>query len=176
MKIKKTKLEGCFLIKPDVYLDTRGFFLESYNVKRYKDFDLSQNYKQDNFSKSNKNVLRGIHFQKKKPQAKLFFASYGKVRDVVVDWRKSSKTYLKHETFILSDKNKLQVYIPPGFGHGFLTLSEFALCHYKCTNYYNPKDDATIIWNDKSINVAWGIKKPILSKKDANGLEYKTYI
>jgi dTDP-4-dehydrorhamnose 3,5-epimerase len=149
--------------------------MESYNAQRYKNLGLNIDYKQDNFSKSKKNVLRGIHFQKKKPQAKLFYTSYGEVRDVVVDLRKSSKTYLKHEIFTLSDTNKLQVYIPPGFGHGFLTISEVALCHYKCTNYYNPSDDATIIWNDELIKINWGIKKPILSKKDANGLEYKLF-
>lgn len=176
MKINKTKLNGCYIIKPKIFPDKRGFFFESYNIKNFKKKNITTNFKQDNFSKSKKNVLRGLHFQKKKPQAKLFYVSYGKVLDVVVDLRKKSNTFLKHEKFIISDQNKNQIYIPPGFAHGFLVLSEIAVCHYKCTNYYEPEDDGSIVWNDKSLNINWKIKNPILSEKDKQGMNLNFYI
>lgn len=176
MKINKTKLNGCYIIKPKIFPDKRGFFFESYNIKNFKKKNITTNFKQDNFSKSKKNVLRGLHFQKKKPQAKLFYVSYGKVLDVVVDLRKKSNTFLKHQKFIISDQNKNQIYIPPGFAHGFLVLSEIAVCHYKCTNYYEPEDDGSIVWNDKSLNINWKIKNPILSEKDKQGMNLNFYI
>ena len=173
MRVEKTKLQDCLIIKPRIYLDNRGFFYESFNKNVHAKNNLITNYKQDNFSRSKKNVLRGLHFQKKKPQAKLFYVSYGKVVDVVVDLRKKSTTYLKHQKIFLSSKNKKQIYIPPGFAHGFLVLSEYAMCHYKCTKYFDPKDDQSIIWNDSIINIKWGVEKPILSKKDSNGIKFK---
>ena len=136
MKLFKTELKDCYVVQPRVFNDKRGFFFESYNKLNFKKNKLINNFVQDNFSQSKKNVLRGLHFQKKKPQAKFFYVTIGKVLDVVLDLRKSSKTYLKHQKFILSDKNKKQIYIPPGFAHGFLVLSDTALCNYKCDNYY----------------------------------------
>lgn len=171
MKIFKTKLNDCLIINPSIFPDHRGFFFESFNKNNFEKYNLITRFKQDNFSKSKKNVLRGLHFQKRKPQAKLFYVSLGRVMDVVVDLRKNSKTYLKHQKFILSSKNYKQIYIPPGFAHGFLVLSKVALCHYKCTNYYDPSDDGSILWNDKKLNISWNIKKPILSEKDKKGLE-----
>lgn len=176
MKIIKTKLNDCLIIKPKIFPDKRGFFYESFNIKNFKKNNLDTSFKQDNFSKSKKNVLRGLHFQKKKPQAKFFYVSMGKVLDVVVDLRKKSKTFLKHQKFIISSQNRRQIYIPPGFAHGFLVLSDFALCHYKCTNYYDPNDDGSIVWNDKHLNINWNIKYPILSKKDREGMSLKYYI
>jgi dTDP-4-dehydrorhamnose 3,5-epimerase len=176
MKITKTKLEDCLIIKPKIFLDKRGFFYESFNIKSFKKNNIPTIYKQDNFSKSKKNVLRGLHFQKKKPQAKFFYVSFGKVLDVVVDLRKKSKTFLRYQKFIISSQNKHQIYIPPGFAHGFLVLSEIALCHYKCTNYYDPEDDGSIVWNDKSLNINWNIKNPILSDKDKDGMNLNFYI
>ena len=176
MKIIKTKIDDCYLIEPKVFPDSRGFFFESYNELKFSEKKLKTNFKQDNFSKSKKNVLRGLHFQKKKPQAKLFYVSDGKILDVIVDLRKKSKTYLQHEQFILSAVNKRQIYIPPGFAHGFLVLSKTATCHYKCSNYYDPQDDGSIIWNDKTLAINWKIKKPILSEKDAQGLQLKNII
>lgn len=170
MKLFKTELKDCYLVEPRVFNDNRGFFFESYNKLNFKKNKLINNFVQDNFSQSKKNVLRGLHFQKKKPQAKFFYVTFGKVLDVVLDLRKSSKTYLKHQKFILSDKNKKQIYIPPGFAHGFLVLSDRAFCNYKCDNYYDPSDDGSIIWNDKDLNIKWGIKNPILSDKDKKGL------
>tara|TARA_E500000178_G_scaffold351658_1_gene413260 strand:+ start:521 stop:1051 length:531 start_codon:yes stop_codon:yes gene_type:complete len=171
MKIFKTKLKDCLIIKPTVFPDHRGFFFESFNKNNFKKNNLITTFKQDNFSLSKKNVLRGLHFQKKKPQAKLFYVSYGKVMDVVVDLRKNSKTYLKHQKFIVSSFNHHQIYIPPGFAHGFLVISKIAYCHYKCTNYYDPKDDGSIAWYDKKLNINWNIRKPILSDKDKKGLK-----
>jgi len=176
MRVIKTKLEDCLIIKPRVFPDKRGFFYESFNTKNFKKNKINTNFKQDNFSKSKKNVLRGLHFQKKKPQAKFFYVSLGKVLDVVVDLRKKSKTFLKHQKFIVSSQNKHQIYIPPGFAHGFLVLSEVAYCHYKCTNYYDPEDDASIVWNDESLNINWKIKSPILSTKDKEGMNLNKYI
>ena len=176
MRVIKTKLDGCLIIKPKVFPDKRGFFYESFNIKNFKKNKINTNFKQDNFSKSKKNVLRGLHFQRKKPQAKFFYVSSGKVMDVVVDLRKNSKTFLKYQKFIISSDNRHQIYIPPGFAHGFLVLSKIAICHYKCTNYYDPDDDGSIVWNDENLNINWNIKKPILSDKDKEGMNLKNLI
>jgi dTDP-4-dehydrorhamnose 3,5-epimerase len=173
MKIFKTKFQECYIIVPNVFPDKRGVFFEAFNKSKFKDKKLINSFNQDNFSKSKKNVLRGMHFQKKNPQAKFFYVTYGKVMDVVIDLRKNSKTFLKHQKFILSEKNHKQIYIPPGFAHGFLVLSDFAHCHYKCDNYYDPNDDGSILWNDKDINIKWNIKNPIISEKDRKGLNIK---
>lgn len=170
MNIIKTKLKDCVIIQPDVFDDERGFFLETFQSKRYaNDADISLPFVQDNHSRSLKGVLRGLHFQKTKPQGKLVRVVSGKVYDVAVDLRNNSQSYGKWEAVILSEENKLQFWIPPGFAHGFLVLSDSADFEYKCTSYYEPNDEETLLWNDPTLNIPWPIKEPRLSDKDANG-------
>ena len=167
-----TGIEGLYVIKPTVYEDERGFFLENYNKKDFKELGITNEFVQDNHSKSKKGVLRGLHFQLKNPQAKLVRVTKGKVFDVAVDLRKNSNTYGKYYGVILSDENKLQLFIPKNFAHGFLVLSEEAEFIYKCDDYYNPNDESGIIWNDSKININWpleligGIEKIVQSDKD----------
>lgn len=167
MEISKTKLRDCIVIKPDVYSDNRGCFFEAYKEDLYKKrCGIKEKFVQDNMSQSEKNVLRGLHFQKNNPQGKLVTVTSGVVFDVAVDLRPNSKTYGMYESLILSNENKLQFYIPPGFAHGFFVLSDYASFFYKCTNYYDSSDEGGIIWNDKSLNINWPVSNPILSKKD----------
>ena len=167
MEITKTKLEGCIVIKPTVFGDERGYFFESYHEDRYKlEAGIKEKFVQDNCSSSLKNVLRGLHFQKEKPQGKLVTVTRGEVFDVAVDLRPESGTFGKYESIILSENNKLQFYIPPGFAHGFVVLSDNAEFQYKCTDFYDPQDEGGIIWNDPDINIKWPITTPILSNKD----------
>lgn len=166
----KTKIDGVYLLTPVVYSDIRGKFLESYNQQKYKKLlKIKKNFVQDNCSISKKGVIRGIHYQEKYKQGKLIRVSRGSVYDVVVDIRKKSKTFGLWESFKLNAKNMHQLYIPPGLAHGFLSLSDETIFEYKCTNYYNPKYEKTIIWNDRFLNIFWPIKNPILSKKDKKG-------
>lgn len=170
-KFIKTDIEGLYIIEPTVFGDNRGFFMETYNYKEFKENGLDMIFVQDNHSKSKKGVLRGIHFQNKYPQGKLVRVINGTVFDVGVDLRKDSKTYGKWFGLILSAKNKRQFYIPPQFGHGFLVLSDEAEFVYKCTDYYNPEDEGGIIWNDSDININWPIDyigNVLLSDKDKN--------
>ncbi len=168
MKVLKTKLDDCVIIEPKIFSDARGFFLETYRDSYYSDLaGISIPFVQDNHSRSSKGVLRGLHFQKKKPQGKLVRVVSGKVFDVAVDIRKDSKTYGKWDSVILSGDNKKQFWVPPGFAHGFLVLSDFADFEYKCTDYYNPEDEHSILWNDPSLAISWPNKDPIISNKDA---------
>ena len=173
MKIFKTKIQGLALIQPKKFFDKRGYFFESYNSKAYSKIGLKSLFAQDNFSISKKNVLRGLHFQNKKPQGKLVSVIRGSILDVVVDIRKNSKTFGNHQAFILSEKNCKQLWIPKNFAHGFLTLSSNTIVNYKCTDFYDPKDQNTIIWNDKILGINWPTKKPILSEKDKKGILFK---
>ena len=160
------------IIEPEVYKDSRGYFLENWNKKTFKNFTkLDVNFVQDNQSQSSKGVLRGLHYQISKPQGKLVSIIYGEVLDVVVDLRKSSPTFGKHLTINLSEKNHKQIWIPPGCAHGFLVLSEFAYCTYKVTEYYSSKDEQCIIWNDPDLNIDWQLKNinPKISSKDLEG-------
>lgn len=167
MKITRTKLEGCIIIEPKVFGDERGYFLESYHQERYeKVAGIQEQFVQDNRSRSRRGVLRGLHFQKTKPQGKLVTVTSGKVFDVAVDLRPESSTFGQHESVILTEENHLQFYIPPGFAHGFLVLSDIAEFQYKCTSYYDPMDESGIMWNDPDIAIDWPIKIPTLSKKD----------
>ncbi len=169
MKIIKTSLAGCSIIEPKVFGDDRGFFLETFHLKRYSEIaGIDFNFVQDNHSRSSKNVLRGLHFQKTKPQGKLVRVSRGKVFDVAVDIRKDSDTFGKWESVILSEENKKQFWVPPGFAHGFMVLSDIADFEYKCTDFYDPLDEGCILWNDSDINIIWPLDSPILSKKDAH--------
>ncbi len=169
IKTSFLSINGCMIIEPDVFGDNRGFFLESYNRKKYKDIGINFDFVQDNHSRSSKGVLRGLHMQLLKPQGKLVRVVSGEVFDVAVDLRKSSKTYLNWYSIILSSENKKQFWIPPGFAHGFLVLSEFADFEYKCTEYYDPDDEITIRWDDPLIGIKWPLKDLIISEKDMNG-------
>lgn len=165
----KTPIEGLYVVEPKVFEDERGYFMETYNYNDFKKAGLDMIFVQDNQSKSKKGVLRGLHFQKKHPQGKLVRVISGEVFDVAVDIRKDSPTYKKWYGIILSGENKKQFYIPPGFAHGFLVLSDEAEFAYKCTDFYHPEDEGRIAWNDPEIGIKWpvhNIEKIILSKKD----------
>ena len=163
----KTEIEGVYVIEPKVFGDNRGYFMETYNEQEFKNNGLDYNFVQDNQSKSKKGVLRGLHFQKTHPQAKLVRVLEGEVFDVAVDLRKGSKTYGKWVGVILSEENKKQFMIPRGFAHGFVVLSETAVFAYKCDDFYHPEDEGGIMWNDPDINIEWPYKgELLLSEKD----------
>ena len=169
MNVIKTKLKDCVIIEPRVFGDERGFFLETFQADRYVDLaGISLPFVQDNHSRSSKGVLRGLHFQKTKPQGKLVRVVRGEVYDVAVDLRSGSATYGQWEAVILSEENKTQFWVPPGFAHGFVVLSETADFEYKCTDYYDPSDEGSLLWNDPNLNIPWPIDNPKLSEKDAN--------
>jgi len=174
MKVTESGIKGVFIIEPDVYEDDRGFFMETFHNERYRKLlGINLDFVQDNISRSSKNVLRGMHFQKNYPQGKIVKASRGEILDVVVDLRKGSPTYGTWESFRLSEKNKLQVWIPPGFAHGFLVMSDSADIDYKCTEYYHPEDELCLMWNDPEVAIDWTINEPIVTGKDKKGLSLK---
>ena len=167
MRVSHTKLKGCVIIEPQVFGDERGFFLETFQAARYEQkagIDLA--FVQDNHSRSSKGVLRGLHFQKTKPQGKLVRVIRGEVYDVALDIRKESQTFGEWEGVILSEDNKKQFWVPPGFAHGFVVLSDTADFEYKCTDYYDPSDEGSILWSDPDLDIPWPIANPILSPKD----------
>tara|TARA_Y100001935_G_scaffold197392_1_gene165602 strand:+ start:48 stop:566 length:519 start_codon:yes stop_codon:yes gene_type:complete len=163
----RTNIEGLFLIKTKIFKDNRGFFKE---IERNR--ILKKKFIFDCFSFSKKNTLRGLHLQRKKSQAKIITVAHGKILDVVVDLRKNSKTYGKHFAIKISQNSNFSLLIPEHFAHGFLCLSKSCGIYYKCTNYRDEKSETTIKWNDESLKINWPIKKPILSKKDRNGLNF----
>jgi dTDP-4-dehydrorhamnose 3,5-epimerase len=170
MKFIKNKIEGLIIIEPTVFGDERGYFLESYNQKKFEEVVGKTSFVQDNESKSSKGVLRGLHFQKPPfEQSKLVRCIEGEVLDVAVDIRKKSKTYGQHVAVLLSGENKRQLFVPRGFAHGFLVLSDSATFAYKVDNRYAPEFDAGIRWNDKQLNIQWGMEDIIVkvSAKDA---------
>ena len=170
MKVSETELKGVLLIQPDVFGDERGFFLESFNKERYKQAGIEFNFVQDNLSKSKKGTIRGLHYQVgEMAQGKLCYVINGKVLDVAVDIRFGSKTFGKHITHILNSQNKNQIWIPPGFAHGFSVLSEEAIFAYKCTQVYSKEHERAILYNDPEIGIDWQVKNPIVSEKDLNG-------
>ncbi|MFQ1054179.1 dTDP-4-dehydrorhamnose 3,5-epimerase [Gilliamella apicola] len=170
MQVIETEIPDVKIINPKVFGDQRGFFLETYEQKRYQEMlNINLTFVQDNHSRSQKNVLRGLHFQKENPQGKLVRVVRGEVFDVAVDIRKDSSTYGKWVGVILSEDNKSQLWIPPGLAHGFLVLSDIADFEYKCTNYYDPNSEGCLLWNDPTININWPITTPILSDKDRLG-------
>lgn len=169
MKKLSTSLPGVFVIEPDVFSDKRGFFLETYNRERYSGIGISDEFVQDNLSRSKKGVIRGLHYQINKPQSKLVWVPEGEIYDVAVDLRKGSPSFGKWTGVELSAENKRQLYIPSGFAHGFLVISESALVSYKCSELYHPESERGIIWNDPDIAISWGaINTPVLSIKDGN--------
>lgn len=177
MEFKKTTLEGAWLIKPEVFKDNRGFFLESYSEKKFKEQGIDIDFVQDNHSMSAKaGVLRGMHFQKPPySQTKLIRVIKGKVYDVILDLRKDSPTFGKWEGFELSAENFLMLLIPKGFAHGFQTLEDNTEFIYKCDEFYHPEADAGIIWNDRDLKINWPITVPILSEKDQKHPEFKNF-
>jgi dTDP-4-dehydrorhamnose 3,5-epimerase len=171
MKVIDTELPEVKLIEPKVFGDERGYFLESYNQKAFQEaLGLDLEFVQDNHSFSRKNVLRGLHYQLTRPQGKLIRVLHGEVYDVAVDMREGSPNFGKHAAFRLSGDNKRMAWIPPGFAHGFLVLSETVDFLYKCTDFYNGADDRCLLWNDPAVGIQWPLEdKPLLSPKDAEG-------
>ena len=175
MNIKQTEIPEVFIIEPHIFGDERGFFLESYNKKSFiEKAGIAADFVQDNHSRSAQNVLRGLHYQIQQPQGKLVRVVVGKVFDVAVDIRKNSPTFGQWVSCILSAENKRQLWIPPGFAHGFLVLSEAAEFFYKTTDYYAPQHERTILWNDPDLAIDWPLTtEPILSKKDQTGQQLR---
>ena len=172
----KTDIDGVTIIEPTLFGDDRGYFMETYNYNEFKTAGLDMEFVQDNQSKSKRGVLRGLHFQKNNPQGKLVRVVSGEVFDVAVDIRKNSSTYGKWVGVVLNTENKRQFYIPEGFAHGFLVLSETAEFVYKCTRFYDPSDEGGIMWNDLDIGIDWPMSKDmklILSDKDKKNLNFR---
>lgn len=167
----KTKIRNLYIIEPKVFGDNRGYFMESYNKNDFFEAGLTMEFVQDNESRSKKGVLRGLHFQTKHTQGKLVRVTEGAVFDVAVDLRKGSPTYGQWEGILLTAENKRQFYVPEGFAHGFLVLSDYATFNYKCTDFYAPEYDGGVLWNDPDVGIEWpldGIEEVILSEKDKN--------
>jgi dTDP-4-dehydrorhamnose 3,5-epimerase len=166
MRFIQTDIEGVVIVEPAVHRDERGFFLETYHARRFEEAGLPGTFVQDNHSRSVRGTLRGLHAQRLHPQGKLVRAIQGEVFDVAVDIRPGSPTFRKWVAVVLSAENFRQVYVPPGFLHGFCVLSEHAEVIYKCTELYVPGDELGVIWNDPEIGIRWPIAEPILSAKD----------
>jgi len=167
MNIEETKLSGVLILEPKVFTDDRGYFFEIWNSTHYKQSGIPGPFVQDNISFSKKGILRGLHFQYPQSQGKLIQVLSGEVLDVVVDIRAGSPTYGQWVGEVLSESNHRQMYVPPGFAHGYCVTSEAALFSYKCTDFYNPSTEHGIIWNDPDIGIEWPIAQPVLSTKDA---------
>lgn len=178
MEIKTCDIEGLLIISPKIFEDERGYFFESFSDKKIKELTgLSLHFVQDNESKSNKNVLRGLHFQKPPfDQGKLVRVIKGKVLDVAVDIRQNSPTYGKYFSIELTEENKTMLWIPPGFAHGFSTMENNTIFSYKCTNYYSPDYEGCILWNDPVIAINWKNTSPIISEKDKLGQEFINFV
>jgi len=168
MKVIETALPGVLIIEPKAFGDHRGFFLETFQVERYREAGITLPFVQDNHSRSQRGVLRGLHFQRTRPQGKLVSVSRGAVYDVAVDIDPSSATYGKFVGVELNDDNHRQMWVPPGYAHGFCVLSEVADFQYKCTDFYFPADEGGLAWNDPDVGIPWPITEPQLSAKDVN--------
>jgi dTDP-4-dehydrorhamnose 3,5-epimerase len=177
MEIKEERIKGLFSIQPKVFGDYRGYFLESFSEKKYTEFLGNIKFVQDNQSLSSKGVLRGLHFQNPPfDQGKLVQVIKGSVIDVSVDIRKKSPTYGEYCSIILTEKEKNQVWIPPGFAHGFCAIEDNTIFSYKCSNYYSPENECCILWNDKTLNIDWIIENPTISEKDKKGIEFLNFV
>jgi dTDP-4-dehydrorhamnose 3,5-epimerase len=173
LKILKTELEGVLIIEPDFFPDSRGFFFESFNKKKYEDAGMNFEFVQDNISKSNKGTVRGLHYQVGEfAQGKLCQVLTGSVMDVAVDIRSGSPTYGKHVAVELTGANHKQIWIPPGFAHGFSVLEDDTIFSYKCTAFYSKIDERAILYNDAELNIDWKIKEPIVSEKDLEAKKF----
>lgn len=166
MKVIETKLAGVLIIEPKVFGDHRGFFKETYQGERYAEAGIDLPFVQDNHSRSQKGVLRGLHLQKTRPQGKLVSCSRGVVYDVAVDVNPQSETFGRYVGVELAEDNNRQLWIPPGYAHGFCVLSDVADFQYKCTDLYFPEDEGGLIWNDPEVEIDWPIEQPALSEKD----------
>ncbi|MBN3117026.1 dTDP-4-dehydrorhamnose 3,5-epimerase [Pectobacterium brasiliense] len=174
MQVIDTAIYGAKIIQPKVFGDARGFFLETFEKRRYQEMlDIDVDFVQDNHSRSSKGVLRGLHFQKTKPQGKLVRVVRGEVFDVAVDIRQDSPSYGEWCGVTLSEENKTQFWLPPGLAHGFVVLSDTADFEYKCTDYYDPSDEGCLLWNDPDVGIEWPIADPLLSEKDKLGKLFK---
>ena len=168
MNVIQTKLKDCVIIEPKIFGDHRGFFLETFQAERYREMaGITLPFVQDNHSRSAKGVLRGLHFQQTKPQGKLVRVVSGEVYDVAVDIRQDSPSFGQWEGVLLSEENKRQFWVPPGFAHGFVVLSDTADFEYKCTDYYDPSDEGSLIWNDSALAITWPLDNPTLADKDS---------
>ena len=175
MEIVKTPIAGVVVIKPKVFGDARGYFVETWHEERYVKAGLNCRFVQDNHSTSRRNVVRGLHYQKAFAQGKLVSVSLGNVFDVAVDIRPGSPTFGKWYGCELSADNQHQLWIAPGLAHGFAVLSELAHFHYKCTEYYHPEVEACLRWDDPELGIVWPVEKPILSENDKNGMSFAEY-
>ncbi len=176
MRVIDTDIHDVKIIEPKVFGDERGFFLETFQARRYQEnAGINLTFVQDNYSRSTKGVLRGLHFQKNKAQGKLVRVVRGEVFDVAVDIRTNSPTFGRWVSVILSEENKRQFWVPPGFAHGFVVLSDSADFEYKCTDYYDPSDEGCLIWNDPTLAITWPLDKPVLSAKDQAGLRFDEF-
>lgn len=176
MRIEKTNIEGLLIIQPQVFKDERGYFLESFNAIKLSEVDFGSTFIQDNESLSQKNVVRGLHFQNPPfAQGKLVRVIKGAVLDVALDIRKNSPTYGQHFAIELNEENKTMFWIPPGFAHGFSTLQDNTIFSYKCTNVYNKNAEGCILWNDSDLGINWKINNPIISEKDKLGEKFKQF-
>ena len=174
MKIIQAKFPYVLALEPKVFEDNRGCFMELYNEARYKAAGVPESFVQDNLSVSKKNVLRGLHYQLKHPQGKLVSVVYGKVFDVVVDIRKGSPYFGQWLGFELSDENYRQVFVPPGYAHGYVSLSDKVVFHYQCTDYYHPEDEHAVLWSDSDLAIVWSHEgSPLISPKDRAALPLK---
>ena len=171
MKIIKTKFKGLLIIKRPTYVDNRGFLRELFEQKKFK-----KKFVFDYFSLSKKNVIRGLHFQYKDPQTKIISVISGKIFDVVLDCRKNSKTFGRYFTIKISSKDNVSLYIPEGFAHGFCSLADNTILHYKNSDYRNKNFDMGILWNDKDLDIKWPIKKPLISSKDKKNLSFNEFL
>ena len=177
MLVYPSNLKDAALLKPRVFEDGRGWFFEPWNKGVLDELGLTLSFVQDNVSYSKKNVLRGLHYQLPNPQGKLVSVLQGSVLDVIVDLRKSSDTFGEWQGFELSDQNRLMLFVPEGFAHGFLTLSDNVIFHYKCTSHYDPSSEHTLLWNDKTLAIDWPIPSgvdPIVSPKDSIGSAFES--
>jgi dTDP-4-dehydrorhamnose 3,5-epimerase len=172
VRIIETKFQDSVIIEPKLFGDDRGFFMETFQAKRYKELvGIELPFVQDNHSRSSKGILRGLHFQVNKPQGKLVRVVYGEVFDVFVDLRVDSPTFGMWDSCILSSENHLQLWVPPGFAHGFYVMSDFVDFEYKCTDYYDAEDEGSIHWNDPDLDISWPSPENIItSKKDSEAL------
>jgi dTDP-4-dehydrorhamnose 3,5-epimerase len=174
MKKTTTSLPGILLLEPRVFGDERGFFLESYNQRMFAELGITEAFVQDNHSFSQKNVLRGLHYQIQHPQGKLVRAITGEILDVVLDVRRGSPTLGKWEAYTLSGENKRMLWVPPGFAHGFRVVSQTANVLYKTTDFYAPEHERTVAWNDPALKIAWELDgEPIISAKDKLGVPFE---
>lgn len=177
MKVLETGFKGLFALEPDVFEDERGYFFESWNRSKFKEYGLDEDFLQDNQSMSAAHVLRGLHFQLPPwQQGKLVRVISGSVIDVAVDLRKSEPTYGKHFKYHISASKKNMLWLPPGFAHGFLTLEENTIFFYKCTQVYNKQSETSISWCDPDLGIDWGLSNPMVSEKDKNAPSFRDFV